>query len=168
MLCAGGDSLFCPCTSKTAYHPIPWWGFGRSSCAICCRPGGEGECQRGKTLGILLQLLMIGPFQPHCHEAISLSAISTYETWNMHTSNPSWLRYILSFLSSLLSALQAVTHGFLNPQSWKSKNLGSAGFALVDGVLAKDRGHEFVFCHWIWFLCFTAFPFWKLRRHFLG
>lgn len=54
MLCAGGDSLFCPCSWKTACHPIPWWDLSRSSCAICCWPGGEGECQRGKTLGICI------------------------------------------------------------------------------------------------------------------
>lgn len=47
-------SLFCPRSWKTAYHPIPCWGLSRSSCAICCWPGGEGECQRGKTLGICI------------------------------------------------------------------------------------------------------------------
>lgn len=69
----------------------------------------------------------------------------------MHISNPSWLRYALSFFVISIIIVFCTTGSHTWPfelpklQVLGTKNLGSAGFALVDGVLAKDRGHEFVF-----------------------
>lgn len=84
------------------------------------------------------------------------------------------LYQFLSFLSSLFSALQAVIHGLLNSQSCKSseaKTWDRQALHWWMEFLLKIEDMNLVFdgfCRWVCFTCFTAFPFWKLRRHILG